>query len=76
VWRRGESTRFRIATSDQLIEIPWTTSQQLRGRLLAAGLDSLEDEFAAKGASAPIDFDLADKGAAARARARVDRGRG
>jgi hypothetical protein len=37
------------------------TSQELRGRLLAARLDSLEDEFAAKGASAPIVIDLADK---------------
>jgi len=58
--RRNDSVR--IATSDQLIEIPWETSRQLRGRLLAAHLDALEDEFAAKGASAPIVIDLADKG--------------
>jgi hypothetical protein len=51
----------RVATSDQLIEIPWETSRQLRGRLLAAHLDALEDEFAAKGTSAPIVIDLADK---------------
>jgi hypothetical protein len=51
----------RIATSDQLIEVPWKTSQQLRGRLLAAHLDSLEDEFAATGTSTPIVIDLADK---------------
>ncbi len=66
----------RIATSQGIVEIPWETSRQLRGRLLAAHLDALEDEFAAKGASAPIVIDLADKGAPARARARMDRGRG
>ena len=44
----------RIATSHGIVEIPWESSQELRGRLLAGGLDLLEDEFAAKGTSAPI----------------------
>jgi hypothetical protein len=44
----------RIATSHGIVEIPWESSQELRGRLLAGGLDVLEDEFAAKGTSAPI----------------------
>ncbi len=51
----------RIATSQGIVEIPWESSQELRGRLLAAGLDSLEDEFAARGTSTPIVVDLADK---------------
>jgi hypothetical protein len=51
----------RIATSRGIVEIPWESSQELRGRLLAAHLDALEDEFAAKGTSAPIVIDLADK---------------
>jgi hypothetical protein len=50
--RRTDSVR--IATSHGIIEIPWERSQQLRGRLLAGGLDLLEDELAAKGTSAPI----------------------
>jgi hypothetical protein len=57
--RRIDSVR--IATSQGIVEIPWERLQELRGRLLAAGLDLLEDEFAAKGASAPIVIDLADK---------------
>jgi hypothetical protein len=57
--RRIDSVR--IATSQGIVEIPWESSQELRGRLLAAGLDSLEDELAAKGTSAPIVIDLADK---------------
>jgi hypothetical protein len=36
-------------------------SPQLRGRLLASGLDSLEDEFAAKGAGAPVVVAVTDK---------------
>ena len=39
----------RIQTGVRVAEIPWETSQKLRGRLLAAGLESLEDEFAARG---------------------------
>jgi hypothetical protein len=60
----GETKRIdsvRIQTGDQVIEVPWETSQELRGRLLAARLDSLEDEFAARGTSTPIVIDLADK---------------
>jgi len=52
---------IRIATSQGIVEIPWESSQELRGRLLAAHLDSLEDEFAARGTNAPIVIDLADK---------------
>jgi hypothetical protein len=51
----------RIQTGNRLVEIPWRTSQELRGRLLASGLDSLEDEFAAKGTSAPVVVDASDK---------------
>jgi hypothetical protein len=57
--RRIDSVR--IATARGIVEIPWESSQELRGRLLAADLDSLEDEFAARGTSAPIVVDLADK---------------
>jgi hypothetical protein len=60
----GETKRIdsvRIQTGDQVIEVPWETSQELRGRLLAVRLDSLEDEFAARGTSTPIVIDLADK---------------
>lgn len=57
--RRIDSVR--IATSQGIVEIPWESSQELRGRLLAGGLDLLEDEFAAKGASAPIIVDVTDK---------------
>jgi hypothetical protein len=57
--RRIDSVR--ITTSHGVVEIPAESEQQLRGRLLASGLDSLEDEFAAKGTSAPIVVDLADK---------------
>jgi hypothetical protein len=51
----------RIATSQGIVEVPWQSSQELCGRLLAADLDSLEDEVAAKGTSASIVIDLADK---------------
>jgi hypothetical protein len=51
----------RIQTSDQLVAMPWATSQQLRGRLLAAGLDELEERFAARGTSAPVLLDEVDK---------------
>jgi hypothetical protein len=54
--RRIDSVR--IATSHGIVEIPSESSQELRGRLLAGGLDLLEDEFAAKGTSAPIVLDL------------------
>ena len=57
----GRIDSVRIATSQGIVEIPWESSQELRGRLLAADLDSLEDEFAAKGTSAPIVINLADK---------------
>jgi hypothetical protein len=56
---RIESVRIR--TGDRLVEMPWRTSRELRGRLLASGLDSLDDEFAAKGTSAPVVVDLTDK---------------
>jgi hypothetical protein len=56
-----QNDSVRVQTGDQLVEIPWETSQELRGRLLASGLDSLEDQFAARGTSAPIVVDLADK---------------
>jgi hypothetical protein len=51
----------QIQTGHRLVEMPWRTSQELRGRLLASGLDSLEDEFAAKGTSAPVVVDVTDK---------------
>jgi hypothetical protein len=57
--RRIDSVR--IATRQGIVEIPWESSQELRGRLLAGGLDLLEDEFAAKGTSAPIVVDLTYK---------------
>ena len=57
--RRIDSVR--IATSHGIVDIPWESSQELRGRLLAGGLDLLEDEFAAKGASAPIVVDVTYK---------------
>jgi hypothetical protein len=57
--RRIDSVR--IQTGDELVAMPWRPSQELRGRLLASGLDSLEDQFASKGTSAPIVVDLADK---------------
>jgi hypothetical protein len=57
--RRTDSVR--IATGQGIVEIPWESSQQFRGRLLAGGLDLLEDEFAAKGTSAPIVVEATDK---------------
>jgi hypothetical protein len=51
----------RIQTSEELVEMPWQTAKQLRGRLLAADLYPLEDYFAAKGTSAPVVLDQADK---------------
>jgi len=45
----GRIASVRIATSQGIVEIPWESSQQLRGRLLAADLDSFEDDLAAKG---------------------------
>jgi hypothetical protein len=41
--------------------MPSQTAKQLRGRLLAAELYPLEDYFAAKGTSAPVVLDQADK---------------
>jgi hypothetical protein len=57
--RRIDSVR--IATSHGIVEIPWERSHELRGRLLAGGLDLLEDEVAAKGTSAPIVVDVTYK---------------
>jgi len=51
----------RIQTHDQVIAMPLATSQQLRGRLLAVGLDELEEQFAARGTSAPVVLDEVDK---------------
>jgi hypothetical protein len=51
----------RIQTRDQVISMPWKTSQELRGRLLAAGLDALDEQFANQGTSAPVILDDADK---------------
>jgi hypothetical protein len=51
----------RIATDDQFVEMPWETSRELRGRLLAAGLDTLDNQFADKGTSVPIILDQAEK---------------
>lgn len=50
-----------IQTNDQLIEIRWKTSQQLRGRLLGTGFHSIEKKFADKGTSAPIELEPAEK---------------
>jgi hypothetical protein len=55
------SDSVQIQAGNRLVEMPWRTSQELRGRLLASGLDSLEDEFAAKGTSAPVVVDVTDK---------------
>jgi hypothetical protein len=57
--KRIDSVRIQIG--DRLVEMPWRTTQELRGRLLASGLDSLEDEFAAKGTIAPVVVDVTDK---------------
>jgi hypothetical protein len=61
---REEARRIdfvRIETGDQLVEMPWETSRELRGRLLAAGLESLDNQFADKGTSAPIILERFDK---------------
>jgi hypothetical protein len=41
--------------------MPWETSRELRGRLLAAGLETLDNQFADKGTSVPIILDRTDK---------------
>lgn len=46
---RRRIVTVQIQTNDQLIEIRWKTSQQLRGRLLGAGVHSAEKKFADKG---------------------------
>ena len=51
----------RIQTGEELVEMAWQTAKQLRGRLLAADLYPLEDYFAAKGTSAPVVLDQADR---------------
>ena len=51
----------RIQASEELVEMPCQTAKQLRGRLLAADLYPLEDYFAAKGTSAPVVLEQADK---------------
>lgn len=61
---REEARRIdfvRIETADQLVEMPWKTSRELRGRLLAAGLETLDNQFADKGTSAPIVLERFDK---------------
>jgi hypothetical protein len=60
--RKGKRINtVRIQTSEELVEMPLQTAKQLRGRLLAADLYPLEDYFAAKGTSAPVVLDQADK---------------
>jgi hypothetical protein len=58
--RGKRNSTVRIQT-EELVEMPWQTAKQLRGRLLAADLYPLEDHFAAKGTSAPVVLDQGDK---------------
>ncbi len=50
-----------IQTDSYLAQLTDETSQQLRGRLLAAGLESLSDRFADVEVGAIIRLDQADK---------------
>lgn len=50
-----------MATTDQVVEIPWKTSSSCAEELISAGLHSIERQFAAKGTSAPIVLDRAQK---------------
>jgi hypothetical protein len=45
---------------DQVVHRSWATATELRGRLLAARLDSLEEQFADVGTSRPVILDRAD----------------
>ena len=50
-----------IQVGDQLLEISWKTSQQLRGLFVDAGHHSIARKFADKGKSAPVVLDPAEK---------------
>jgi hypothetical protein len=57
--RRIDSVRIQVG--DQLIDISWKTSQQLRGLFVGAGHHSIARTFAHKGTSAPIVLESAEK---------------
>lgn len=52
--------RIRVRVADQVVELSWATATELRGRLLAARLDSLEEQFADAGTSRTVILDRAD----------------
>jgi hypothetical protein len=58
--------RVRIQVGNRVVEMPLATSLKLRGRLLAARLEDVEDQFAEAGASRPVILDRADIGAVER----------
>jgi len=57
---RGINT-VRVATNEEVIEIPWKLSRTLRGNLVGAREHSVAREFANKGTSAQIVLDRAGK---------------
>jgi len=57
---RPRIDRVRIQVANRVVELPWATALELRGRLLAAHLEELEDQVAQAGTSRPVILDRAD----------------
>src|SRR6266516_3563007 len=56
---RPRIDRVRIQVANRVVELPWATALELRGRLLAAHLEELEDQVAQAGTSRPVILDRA-----------------
>jgi len=50
----------RIQVANRVVELPWATALELRGRLLAAHLEEVEDQVAQAGTSRAMILDRAD----------------
>ena len=46
---------------DQVVEVPWKLAQRLRGKAISENFDSVAQQFAEKGTSAPILLSQAEK---------------
>jgi hypothetical protein len=57
---RPHIDRVRIQVANRVVEMPWATALELRGRLLAAHFEELEDQVAQAGTSRPVILDRAD----------------
>jgi len=58
---RRQNDWVRIQTGLRVIELSWTTAQELKGRLLASGAETLVNQFQRVGTSRPVVLDHVDR---------------